>query len=715
MKYFKLTYFVFLSFWFTIFYACKNHTPMAYDNTIIPPKADQISYQHKIHNDLRLDPFYWLKERNNPEVIDYLERENDYYQKMTAEQEIFKTDLYEEMKARIKKDDSSVPYFYNGYWYITRFEKKKQYPIYTRKKDSLTAPEEILLDCNQLAHGHDYFQLVGLNVSPDNKKVAYGVDTESRRKYTLYVKDLISEKNLATKIENTTGGSTWAADSDHLFYMHRNPKTLRSESIYRHNITTPKQEDYLVYFEEDETFSTYVSISKSRDYIFISSHSTLTTEYQYIKSDTPLSSFQLIQRRIRGLEYDVSQFKDHFYILTNQKGSINFEWVKAPIKNPVQDNWETVIPHREAVLLEDVEIFKDFYVVTERTNGLSQLRIVRWDGSEDFFIPIAGETYTLYGAYNPHFDTTQYRYGHTSLVFPRSTYTFDVATKSQKLLKQQEVMDPTFDTENYIEKRLWATARDGVQVPISIVYHKNTKLGENTPLLQYAYGSYGATIDPSFSSTRLSLLNRGFIYAIAHIRGGEYLGRQWYEQGKLLNKKNTFNDFIDVSKFLIDNSFTSAAHLHAYGGSAGGLLMGVIINEAPELYRSVVAAVPFVDVVTTMLDASIPLTTFEYDEWGNPNDPKYYNYMKSYSPYDNLKAQAYPHLYVTAGYHDSQVQYWEPAKWVAALRTIKTDQNVLFLDTNMVAGHSGNSGRFDALKETAKNFVFILNFEGILD
>lgn len=688
---------------------------MAYDKTIVPPKADQIPHQHKIHDDIRLDPFYWLKERNNPEVIDYLERENDYYQKMTAGQEVFKNDLFEEMKARIKEDDSSVPYFYNGYWYVIRFEKNKQYPIYTRKKDSLTATEEILLDCNILAQGYDYFRLVGLNVSPDNEKVAYGIDTQSRRKYTLYVKDLVSEKNLATKIENTTGGSTWAADSEHLFYMHKNPNTLRTEAVYRHNIKAPKQEDFLVYFEEDETFSTYVNASKSRDYIFISSHSTLTTEYQFIKADAPLSSFQVIQKRIRGLEYQVSQFEDHFYILTNHKESTNFEWVKAPINKPSQDNWETVIPHRDAVLLEDVEIFKDFYVITERTNGLSQLRVVKWDGLEDFIIPIAGETYTLYGAYNPNFDTTQYRYGHTSLVLPNSTYEFDVITKTQKLLKKQEVIDPTFDSENYIEKRLWATARDGVKVPVSIVYHKDTKPGKNTPLLQYAYGSYGATIDPSFSSTRLSLLNRGFIYAIAHIRGGEYLGRKWYENGKLLNKKNTFNDFVDVSKFLIEAGYTSAAHLHAYGGSAGGLLMGVVINEAPELYKSVVAAVPFVDVVTTMLDASIPLTTFEYDEWGNPNDPTYYAYMKSYSPYDNIKAQAYPHLYVTAGYHDSQVQYWEPAKWVATLRTMKTDQNVLFLDTNMVAGHSGNSGRFDALKETAKNFVFILNFEGKLD
>jgi len=715
MKFFKTAPFLAILLPFTIFYACKKHTPMAYDNTIVPPKADQILYQHKIHDDIRLDPYYWLKERDNPEVIDYLERENDYYQKMTAGQAQFKEDLFEEMKARIKEDDSSVPYFYRDYWYITRYEKGKQYPIYTRKKDSLTAAEEILIDCNELAKGHDYFRLVGLNISPDNKKVAYGVDIESRRKYTLYVKDLSTQKMLATQIENTTGGSTWAADSEHLFYMHKNPKTLRSEAIYRHHILAPKQENQLVYFEEDDTFSTYVVASKSEDYIFIGSQSTLTTEYQFIKASEPLSSFQMIQERKRGLEYDVQQFEDYFYILTNQNKSTNYELVRTPIQNPGQEHWETIIPHREEVLIEDVEIFKSFYVVTERTNGLSQLRIIRWDESEDFFIPVEGETYSLYSAYNPNFDTTKIRYRYSSLILPSSVYEFDVFSKTQELLKQQPVMDKTFDSGNYIEKRLWATGRDGTKIPVSIVYHKDTKPSAETPLLQYAYGSYGATIDPSFSSTRLSLLNRGFIYAIAHIRGGEYLGRQWYEEGKLLKKKNTFNDFIDVSKFLIEEHYTSADHLHAYGGSAGGLLMGVVVNEAPELYKSVVAAVPFVDVVTTMLDASIPLTTFEYDEWGNPNDAAYYAYMKSYSPYDNLKAQAYPNIYVTAGYHDSQVQYWEPAKWVAALRTLKTDDHVLFLDTNMVAGHSGNSGRFDALKETAKTYVFLLNFEGRVD
>jgi len=376
------------------------------------------------------------------------------------------------------------------------------------------------------------------------------------------------------------------------------------------------------------------------------------------------------------------------------------------------EHWETILEHREDVLLEDFEIFKEYFVITEREQGLTKIRIQRWDQKEDYFLPIDGETYSLYSGFNPSFETTKLRYGFTSLTTPSSVFEFDMADRTQTLLKQQEVMDSSFETKNYLEKRIWAPSRDGVKIPMSVVHHKDTELSTETPILLYAYGSYGSTIDPRFSSTRLSLLDRGFVFAIVHIRGSEYLGRNWYEEGKLLKKKNTFNDFIDCSKFLIENNYTSPSHLHALGGSAGGLLMGVIVNEAPELYRSVIAAVPFVDVVTTMLDSSIPLTTGEYDEWGNPNEKEYYDYMKSYSPYDNVKAQAYPNLLITAGYHDSQVQYWEPAKWAAKLRTLKTDTNVLFLNTNMEAGHSGASGRFDALKETAKEFAFMLQLEG---
>ena len=695
--------------------SCKKKIAMNFDTTFKAPAAEKIPYQLKKHGDIRIDDYYWMKERENPEVIDYLERENDYYHKMTESTESFREDLFEELKGRIKEDDESVPYFLNGYWYITRFEKGKQYPIYTRKKDSLSATEEILFDCNQMAKGHDYFRLVGINVSPDNTKVIYGVDTNSRRKYTLYVKELTTNTVLETKISNTTGGSAWASDNDHFFYVHKDPQTLRSEKIFRHKITDPEAQDPLIFHEKDETFSVYVQESKSNEYIFISSYSTLTSEYQFIKAEEPLANFQLIQKRTRGLEYSVSQFEDSFFILNNKDGAKNYKISKTPIASPSINYWEDLLDHREGVLLEDLAIFKTHWVVTERERGLTRLRVQNWEGSEDFFIPADGETYSLYGGYNPSFATTKFRYGYTSLNTPSSLYEFDMATHQQELLKQKVVIDETFKVDNYIEKRVWATGRDGEKIPISMIHQKDVVYSSETPLLLYAYGSYGATIDAGFSSSRLSLLNRGFIFAIAHIRGGEYLGRQWYEAGKLLRKKNTFYDFIDASKYLINEGYTSSNHLHALGGSAGGLLVGVVLNEAPQLYRSVIAAVPFIDVMTTMLDESIPLTTGEYDEWGNPNDKIYYDYMLSYSPYDNVKKQEYPNLMVTAGYHDSQVQYWEPAKWVAKLRTHKTDNNALFLVTNMEAGHSGASGRFNALKETAKEYAFMLQLEGKAD
>ncbi|MDA8644267.1 S9 family peptidase [Flavobacteriaceae bacterium] len=688
---------------------------MNFDTTMMPPKAEKIPYQLKKHNDIRVDDYYWMKERENPEVIDYLERENDYYNRITESSNSFKEALFEELKGRIKEDDESVPYFLNGYWYITRYEKGKQYPIYTRKKDSLEAQEEVLFDCNEMAKGYDYFRLVGINVSPDNTKVTYGVDTESRRKYTIFVKDLETNQVLETEIKNTTGGTAWAADNSHFFYVKKNVQTLRSEKVFRHNIESPGDLDPLIFHEKDETFSVYVQESKSMEYVFIASYSTLTTEYQFIQAESPLSEFQLIQERTRGLEYSVAHFEDHFYILNNKDGATNFKISKTPVDQTTSENWVDLLAHREEVLLEDFQIFKEFWVVTEREQGLSKLKVKRWDETEDYFIPVAGETYSLYGGYNPSFDTSTFRFGFTSLKTPSSVFEYDMESKTQTLLKQQHVIESNFDVDNYVEKRLWAKSRDGVQIPISIVHHKNVAYSSETPLLLYAYGSYGSTVDPGFSSNRLSLLDRGFIFAIAHIRGGEYLGRQWYENGKLQSKKNTFNDFIDASQYLITEGYTSADHLHALGGSAGGLLMGVVLNEAPQLYRSVIAAVPFVDVVTTMLDESIPLTTGEYDEWGNPNDKDYYEYMLSYSPYDNLKKQDYPNLMVTAGLHDSQVQYWEPAKWVAKLREYKTDQNALFLVTNMEAGHSGASGRFNALKETAKEYAFMLQLEGKAD
>lgn len=696
---------------FTFVFGCNSNHKNMPDTSTSPPVADAIPYQHKIHDHVRLDPYYWLNERENPEVIDYLERENDYYQKMTSHSLPLQKQLYEEMRARIKEDDTSVPYFYNGYWYITRYEEGKDYPIYVRKKEVLTAEEELLFDCNQMAEGHDYFRLVGISVSPDNTKVAYGLDTVSRRQYTLKVKDLKTGETLETTIENTTGGSVWAADNSTLFYNKKDEQTLRSEAVYKHNIEMPHQGDELVYEETDDTYSVYVNSSKSRKYIFISSQSTTTSEHRFIESNQPNAKFKIIQKRTVGLEYNVAHFGDHFYLLTNHDNAKNFKIMRTPVDKTSTEFWEPLMPHREDVLIEDFELFDQYWVINERNNGLSRLRVLRWDNGADYYLPMEGETYTLYISFNPEFKSSKLRYVFNALTTPSSVIEYDMSSKQKKILKTQEVLGGDFDSKNYKSQRVWADARDGSKIPISMVYHKNTRLSESTPLLQYAYGSYGHTIDPSFSSNRLSLLDRGFVFAIAHIRGGEYLGRSWYEDGKLLKKKNTFYDFIDCSKFLIKQKYTSPDHLYANGGSAGGLLMGTVINMNPELYKGVIADVPFVDVVTTMLDDTIPLTTSEYDEWGNPNQKEFYDYMLSYSPYDQVKTQDYPHLLVTSGLHDSQVQYFEPTKWVARLRAKKTDQHLLFLDTNMKAGHSGASGRFDGLKELAKKFAFIIDLE----
>jgi len=682
-------------------------------NAIQPPKAKIIPKILEKHGHSRTDNYYWLNERENPEVIDYLIQENDYYQKSTAHTKDFQNSLFEEMKARIKEDDESVPYFYNGYYYITRFEKGKDYPIHSRKKGSLEAPEEIMFDCNEMAKGHAYFNLAGLSVSEDNIWVSFGVDTVSRRQYTIQIKNLQTGEILPVKIENTTGGATWAGDNQTLFYSRKDEQTLRPDKIYKHKLGTSPDKDELVFFEKDETFDVSVYKSKSKKYIIINSNSTMTTEYRMVLSATPDAKFKVFQKRTRGLEYSMSHFGDHFYIVTNKDKATNFKLMKTPEIATGKENWVDVIPHREDVLLEDIDIFKDYLVVTERYNGLNQIRIMPWNGEGDYYLPFESETFTAYTTTNLDFDTEILRYAFQSLATPSSVIDFNMRTKTKTVLKEQEVVGGTFDKNNYTEKRVWATAQDGTQVPISMVYRKGMQKNAQNPTLLYAYGSYGVTMDCYFSTVRLSLLDRGFIYAIAHIRGGEDLGRPWYENGKLLKKKNTFTDFIDCSKFLIDQQYTSNQHLYAEGGSAGGLLMGAVVNMAPSLYHGVIAQVPFVDVVTTMLDDSIPLTTGEYDEWGNPNVKKYYNYMLSYSPYDNVTAQAYPHIYVSTGLHDSQVQYWEPAKWVAKLRVLKTNNNQLYLDTNMDAGHGGASGRFEAIKEIAKEYSFLLDLEGI--
>jgi oligopeptidase B len=680
---------------------------------ITPPKAAIKPKTLEKHGDVRTDNYYWLNERENKEVIDYLNKENHYYKQMTAHTDKLKADLFQEMKSRIKEDDSSVPYFYNGYYYITRFEKGKDYPIYSRKKGSMNAKEEILFDCNELAKGHSYFHLGGMNISEDNKWAAFGVDTVSRRQYTIQVKNLETNEILPLKIENTTGGSTWAGDNKTLFYTRKDAVTLRSDKIYKHKLGSDVKSDMLVFHEKDDTYNTFVYKEKSKKYLVIGSGSTLTSEYRILDAKKPDGEFKVFQPRTRGLEYSIAHYGDKWYIVTNKDKATNFKMMTTPETATTKENWKDLISHRKDVLLEDIEIFKNYLVVTERSNGLYKLRIMPWSGKEEYYLPFESETYSAGTTTNVDFDTDILRYSYQSLATPSSVIDFNMKTKEKTVLKEQEVLGGKFDKNNYVEERVWATAQDGTKIPISMVYRKGIKKDGKNPLLLYAYGSYGASMDAYFSSIRLSLLDRGFIYAIAHIRGGEDLGREWYENGKLLKKKNTFTDFIDCSKYVIGEKYTSPDHLYAEGGSAGGLLIGAVVNMAPELYRGVIAQVPFVDVITTMLDDTIPLTTGEYDEWGNPNDKQYYDYMKSYSPYDNVTAQKYPNMLVTTGLHDSQVQYWEPAKWVAKLRTMKTDNNLLFLDTNMEAGHGGASGRFEALKEVAKEYSFLLDLEGI--
>ena len=678
------------------------------------------------HGDVRVDNYFWMrlsdeqklapvKDAHTQKVINYLEAENDYHDKITAYTKNFEEELFLEMKGRIKEDDETVPYKDNGYFYITRYEKEKQYPIYSRKKEHLEAEEQIMFDVNQMSKGYEYYKLGGLNISPNNKLAVFATDTVSRRQYFLRIKNLETGEIYKDIIDNTTGGSVWANDNKTIFYTKKNPVTLRSEKIYRHVLGTPTSEDVEVYHEKDETFGTYVTISKSKKYIIIGSYSTTSTEAQFLEADNPTGEFKILQPRVKDLEYNVEHYKENFYLLTNKDKATNFKLMKTPVTKTTLENWIDVIPHREDTLLEDFSIFKEYLVLEERSNGLNKVRIKRWDNKEDYYLPFNEETYSV-GVYgNPEFDTDIIRYSYNSFTTPSSIIDFNINDKTKDIKKEQEVLGGKFKKENYISKRVWAPARDGKKVAISLVYHKDTQLNENTPLLQYAYGSYGYTIPDSFSTTRLSLLDRGFVYALAHIRGSEYLGRNWYEDGKMLNKKNTFTDFIDCSKYLIANKYTSSKHLYAMGGSAGGLLMGAIINMNPELYNCIIAAVPFVDVISTMLDDSIPLTTGEYDEWGNPNDKDFYDYIKSYSPYDQVDSKAYPNMLVTTGFHDSQVQYWEPAKWVAKLRELKTDDNLLLLRTNMGAGHGGASGRFEALKETAKDYTFILALENKLE
>ena len=686
---------------------------MSHKNTV-PPKAKKIPKILQIHGDERQDPYFWLKERENPEVIQYLEEENAYAEAVMKDTEDFQQLLFDEMKARYKKDDESLPYIFNEYWYIVRFEKGKEHPLFTRKFQTLENEEELLLDVNILAEGQKFFEVGSVAVSPNNKLMSYSSDNMGRRIYAINFKNLETGEILQDVIGNTTGKAVWANDNEHVFYI-RKDDSLRAFQVFLHQLGTDSSQDVLIFHEADDTFDVNVFKTKSLEYIFISSSSTISDEQRFIPADNVMADWQIIQPRIDDLEYAVEHYQDEFYIITNADDATNFKIVKTKVANPGIENWVEVIPHREEVLLEGFEIFKNHLVLEERMEGLLQLKIINTNDDSFHYLPFSDPTYTAYIGLNLEFDTEKLRFGYTSLTQPSSTFEYDMKERTTTLLKQQEVLGEAFLPENYVSERIWATARDGKRVPISLVYHKDTPKSAETPLLLYGYGSYGHTIDASFSNVRLSLLNRGFIYAIAHVRGGEYMGREWYEDGKMLFKKNTFFDFIDAAKYLVEESYTSEKHLYAMGGSAGGLLMGAIINYEPELFNAIVAQVPFVDVVTTMLDETIPLTTGEFDEWGNPKDKEYYDYIKSYSPYDNIEAKDYPHILITTGLHDSQVQYWEPAKWTARLRELKTDDNLLVFKTDMTSGHGGASGRFESLKEDSLEYAFLMKLENKID
>ncbi len=677
-----------------------------------------------IHGHTRTDPYFWMRltdeqkiaerpDEQTQKVLAYLNAENTYTEKVMADTEQLQEKLFNEIVGRIKQTDESVPYFKNGYWYYTRYEEGKEYPIYARKKGSMDAKEEILINANERAKGHDYYAVGGLEVSPDNKILAFGEDTLSRRVYHIQFLNLETGEMLSDKLDNTTGSGAWANDNKTYFYTTKNKVSLLSEKILRHTLGEENAQNDVVYEENDPSFYIGVDKSKSDEYVIINTRSTLANDHYILKADDPDGNFQQFTPREEDLEYDIEHYKDKFYVVTNLDAK-NFRLMETPEDNTAKENWEEVIPHRENVLLQDIEVFENYLVVNERGNALTQIQIIDQETGEEHYLKFDEPAYVAFFSVNPEFETNKLRYMYSSFTTPLSTVEYNMETGEKDVLKVQEVVGG-HDPEDYVTERFFAEARDGAQVPVTVVYKKTTEKSDDTPLLLYAYGSYGSSMDPFFNSAILSLLDRGFIFATAHVRGGQDMGREWYEEGKMFKKKNTFTDFIDVAEHLIENNYTSPEHLYAKGGSAGGLLMGAVVNMAPEKFNGVIAGVPFVDVISTMMDETIPLTTNEFDEWGNPKNKKSYDYMLSYSPYDNVAEQDYPHMLVTTGLFDSQVQYWEPAKWVAKLRDKKTDDNLLLLDTNMEAGHGGASGRFERYKETALEYAFLLKLEDMIE
>ena len=691
-----------------------------------PPIANKNPHKNIVHGKERIDNYHWIRlsdeqksaknaegwpDTQTMEVVSYINKENEYTRNKLKHTEKLQKKLYNEIVGRIKKDDSSVPYYDNGYWYYTKYEKGKEYPIYCRKKETLENKEEVMIDVNLWAEGHDYFSLRNLSVSPNNKLLAFSVDTLSRRIYTMKVKNLETGELLGDEIHGTQGSAAWANDNTTFFYTVNNKTTLLSEHIARHQLGTMQSADQIVFTENDDSFYIGVYRTKSEKYIIIYNSSTLVSDYHILSADNPQGKFKQFSPREKEHEYSIEHYKDKFYIVTNWN-AMNFRLMETFENKTEKQNWKEVISHRKDVFLNDIDVFSNYLVVSERKDGLPQIRIINQKNNKEHYLDFGEEVFSAYTSVNLSFDTNILRYQFSSLITPASTFDYNMDSRKSILLKQSEVVGG-YDSDKYQSERLYVTVRDGKQVPISIVYKKGQKKNGNNNLLLYAYGSYGSTIDPSFNSNRLSLLDRGFIYAIAHIRGSQTYGREWYEDGKMFNKMNTFNDFIDCSKFLIQNKYTDANHLYAMGGSAGGLLMGAVVNMAPDLYNGIVAAVPFVDVINTMMDPSIPLTSNEWDEWGDPRNKDEYDYMMKYSPYDNVYKVEYPNMLVTAGYFDSQVQYWEPVKWVAKLREYKTGDNELYLYTNMDAGHGGKSGRFRRYRELALNYAFLIDLAGI--
>ena len=678
-------------------------------NEITEPKAEKIDKVMTIHDHQRVDEFYWLNERENPKVIEYLNAENNYRDQYMEDYKDLEEGIFNEIKSRIKEDDSSVPYLDNGYYYYTRYEKGKQYPIYCRKKGNLSSQEEILLNVNKMSVGHEYFRVGGIDISPDNKIMAYSVDTISRRLYTIHFKNLETGKESTNTIANTSGGVSWANDNKTLFYNLKNINTLRSERVMRHVFDSNKN-DQEVFYEADEEFNLYSYKTKSGKYIVISTGKTISDEKRILDANNPSGDFKIFQKRVEGLEYSINHLDNKWYIRTNSNDATNFKLMVCSEDNTSLKYWKEYIGHRDNVLLEGFDVFNNFLIITERENGKRKYNVKSLnDNLQDHYIHFEEEAFSTYSSINMEINSNKFRYGYSSMTTPSSTIEYDVIKKTKTILKETEVLGGTFDKNNYMSRLVWADARDGKKIPVSLVYRKDLYKEGKNPLLLYGYGSYGATNSAGFSSVRLSLLDRGFVYAIAHIRGSQYLGRSWYDDGKMFNKKNTFWDFIDSAKYLAKSKYADEDKIFAMGGSAGGLLMGAVANMEPDVFRGIVAGVPFVDVITTMLDKTIPLTTFEFDEWGDPRDKDSYFYMLSYSPYDQVEEKDYPAIFITTGYHDSQVQYFEPAKWIARLRDRRTNKEPLLMYCNMDAGHGGASGRFEAYRETAMEYAFLIS------